>query len=285
MSTVVKITLSGRGPDTDAPTVEDALDELRDYLDIFRGVEEAVAGTQVSAIDWRLVDAKRSSPLAFDLQPFPKDYAVNIDQRVEIVLTETAVGLSALQTRAERPRHFTNPVMRKAHRVFQRVTNGLSRSEIDFGAKLPAMRLTPTVARDAARNVDQVLTPPDKPYKEIGSVEGYINGAEMDGFGRRVIYVIERISGETVKCLVMPEALRGLEARELRDIWRYRRAEVYGLIHFQALGKVEHIEAQDVRFLRYREDLPQVDDIIDPDFTGGMRTEEYLDRLRDGTLT
>ncbi len=285
MGTVVKITISGRGPDTDAPTVEDALDELRDYLDILRGVEEAVAGTQISAIDWRLVDARRGSPLAFDFQPFPKQYAVNIDQRVEIVLTETAVGLTALQARAERPRHFTNPVMRKAHRVFQRVTNGLGISEIDFGTNLPAMRLTPKIARNAARNVDQVLTPPDRPYKEIGSVEGYINGAELDGFGRRVIYIIERISGETVKCLVTPEALPGLETRELRDVWRYRRAEVYGRIHFQALGKIEQIEAQSVRFLRYRADLPQVDDIIDPDFTGGMRTEEYLDRLRDGTLT
>jgi hypothetical protein len=285
MSAVVKITISGRGPETDAPKVEDALDELRDYLDILRGVEESLAGTQTSAIDWRLVDARRSSPLAFDLQPFPKDFAVNIDKRVALVLTETAAGLAGLQNRAERPRNFTNPVMRKAHRVFKRVTDSLSLSEVDFGTTLPSVRLTPTVARNAARNVDQVLTPPDRPYKEIGSVEGYLNGAERDGFGRRVIYLIERISGDPVKCLVQPEALPGLETRELRDVWRYRRAEVYGRIHFRALGKIEQVEAQRVRFLRHSADLPQIDDIIDRDFTGGMKTEEYLDRLRDGTLT
>jgi hypothetical protein len=285
MSAVVKITISGRGPETDAPKVEDALDELRDYLDILRGVEEAIAGTQTSAIDWRLVDARRSSPLAFDFQPFPIDFAVNIDKRVAIVLTGTAAGLAGLQSRAERPRYFTNPVMRKAHRVFQRVTDSLSLSEVDFGALLPSMRLTPTVARNAARNVDQVLAPPDRPYEEIGSVEGYLNGAELDGFGRRVIHIVERVTGDPVKCLVLPEALTGFETRELRDIWHYRRAEVYGRIHFRALGKIEQIEAQRVRFLRQRADLPQIDDIIDPDFTGGMKTEEYLDRLRDGTLT
>jgi hypothetical protein len=285
MSTVVKITISGRGAETDAPTVEDALDDLRDYLDILRGVEEAVSGTQQSAIDWRLVDASRRSPLAFDFQPFPKQFAVNIDQRVEIVLAETAAGLTALQARAERPRHFTNPVMRKAHRVFQRVTNGLSLSEIDFGKTLPAVRLTPTIARNAARNVDQVLTPPDKPYKEIGSVEGCINGAELDGFGRRIVHIIERISGEPVECLVTPGALPGLEVRELRDVWHYRRTEVYGRIHFRAPGKIEQIEAERVRFLRSRTDLPQIDDIIDPEFTGGLRTEEYLEKLRDGTLS
>jgi hypothetical protein len=131
---------AGERPDTDAPTVEDVLDELRDYLDILRGVEEAVAGTQTSAIDWRLADTRHSSPLAFDFEPFPKHYATNIDQRVAIVLTETSTGLVPLQSRAERPRHFTNPVMRKALRVLQRVTNDLSLSEVDFGGTLPAVR-------------------------------------------------------------------------------------------------------------------------------------------------
>ena len=31
-------------------------------------------------------------------------------------------------------------------------------------------------------------------------------------------------------------------------------------------------------------ELPSVDDILDEDFTGGLRTEEYLERLRNGQL-
>ena len=105
MATVVKISVSGHGPGTDAPTVEDAIDELRDYLDIFRGVEEAVAGTPNSAVIWRMVDAKRASPLAFDIQAFPKQYATNIDDRVEIILTATARGMATLQARAGEASH------------------------------------------------------------------------------------------------------------------------------------------------------------------------------------
>ena len=175
--------------------------------------------------------------------------------------------------------------MRKAHRVFQRVTNGLNLSEVDFGAGLPAVRITPTVGRNAARNIDLVLAAPDKPYQEVGSIEGYIHGAALDGFGRHVVYLVDRITGDEVKCLVTNEARPELESREIRDIWRYRRIQVSGRVHFHGPGRIDYVEAQHVRFLRNREDLPQIDDVIDPDFTGGMKSEEYLERLRDGTLS
>jgi hypothetical protein len=45
------------------------------------------------------------------------------------------------------------------------------------------------------------------------------------------------------------------------------------------------VDAEEFIFLRQRSDLPQIDEIIDPDFTGGIRTEEYLEKLRDGTLS
>jgi hypothetical protein len=265
LARIVKISVRGHGPETDAPAVEDAIDELRDYLDIFRGVEEAVAGAPTSAVIWRMVDARRSSPLAFDIQAFPRYFATDISDRVEIILTETARGMATLQARAERPRHFTNSVMRKVHRVFQRVTDGLILSEVDFGAELPPARITPTVGRNAARNVELILPTPDKPYQEIGSIEAYVHGAALDGFRRRVLYVTDRIT--------------------VRDLWRNRRVQVSGRIHFVGSGKIDHLDVQNVRFLRNRSDLPQVDDIIDPDFTGGMRSEEYLERLRDGTLS
>ncbi len=41
MGRVVKLRISGRGSETDAPTVEDALDQMRDHLDVMKGVEEA----------------------------------------------------------------------------------------------------------------------------------------------------------------------------------------------------------------------------------------------------
>jgi hypothetical protein len=285
MSRTIKLTISGKGAGTDAPTVEDALDQIRDYLDILRGVEEAVAGTPTSALDWRLVDASRNSPLAFEIQAFPRQYATNIDQRAEIVTTETARGLAIIQVRPERPPHFTNHVMRKAHRIFERATNGIGVSEADFGKSLPKVHITPTIGRNGARNIDMVLTRPEKPHQELGSIEGYFQGIERGGWDRRVAYVIDRITGETIRCVVSDTLAPELESREIGEVWRYRRVEVRGRIHFSGGGRVDHLAADEFIFLRQRSDLPQIDEIIDPDFTGGIRTEEYLERLRDGTLS
>ncbi|MGH8515725.1 MAG: hypothetical protein ACREV8_17640, partial [Gammaproteobacteria bacterium] len=75
----IKLVISGKGTGTDAPTVEDVLDQLRDYHDILKEVEEAVAEDGYRAIDWRIVNASRNSPLSFEFEAFPHDFAVNID--------------------------------------------------------------------------------------------------------------------------------------------------------------------------------------------------------------
>jgi hypothetical protein len=285
MSRVIEIRISGAAPETDAPDADDALDELKDWLAILRGVEAAAAGSPASALIWRIVGAKRNSPLTFQIEAFPKDFATNVDHRVDIVVTETARGLATLQARAERPPHFTDEVMIRARRFAERVSNGLGLAEVDFGRDLPGFRMTGSSARAVTRNVDLVLNSPDAPYREVGSAEGYLQAVERDGFGRPVARLVERVTGQSVKCIVTGLALAELETREIRDIWRYRRIQVYGLIHFAGLGNIDHIDAQGFRFMRGRSELPQIDDIMDPEFTGGMRSEQYLERLRDGTLS
>lgn len=287
MAKVIKFTISGHGADTDAPPAEDVLDQIRDYLDILNGVEKAASGSPGSAIIWRITDASRKSPLALNIEAFPKHFATNIDDLYRIVVRDTARGLEVLQSRAERPPNFTDDVMKKAHRAFERVTNGIGMSGADFGDDLPKITLTPTIARNAARNIQTVLASPDRPYQEIGSVEGNLNGIELDGFGRRVAHLTARVSGQQVKCIIPREAtsmIRDLEMIEVRDIWRSRRVVVFGRIHFRSLGNIEHVIADGICFLRQRSELPQVDDIIDLNFTNGTRSEDYLEGLRYGPL-
>ena len=274
MQRKVKFTITGHSEGTDAPSVDDMLDQLRDFIDILKGVEEAASGSSTSAIVWRVVDAKRSSPLAIEIEAF----ATNIDQRVAIVVTETARGFAMLQHRAERPRYFTDNVMRKAQRAFNRVTNGLGRSGIDFGGGLPKVDITATAGRNAACNVELVLARPDRPYREFGSIEGRLQSVERDGFGRRVVHIRDPITGDIVKCLVEAEAAQTLEGLEVKDVWRSQRIVASGMVYYRGLGAIEHLIANEIRVLKPRSDLPQFADIIDPDFTGGLSSIEYLAR-------
>ena len=120
-----------------------------------------------------------------------------------------------------------------------------------------------------------------KSYKELGSIEGNAQSVERDGYGRRILWVRYRLTGENVKCIVSGAAEQELEQHQIKDVWRYRRVQVSGMLHYKGIGILREVEAIRVRFLRDRNELPSVDDILDPNFTGGLRSEDYLARLRD----
>jgi hypothetical protein len=285
MGRTIKITISGRGAGTDAPSADDLLDQIRDYLDILRDVEEAVAEDGRAAIDWRVVDAKKASPIEFALEAFPRQYAVNVDRRATEVARVTAAGFAMLQERAERPPYFRDRTLVRAERMFERVTNGLDFSGIDFGDDLPGVVITDTIARTAARNAAAALRAVrERPYREFGSIEGLNRGVFRDSKDRQILHITHRITGKRIKCILSGSALEKVEQHLIGEVLRGRRVRVIGIIFYSDLGKVSYVDATDIEFPRPRSDLPSANDILDENFTGGLRTEEYLERLRDGSL-
>ena len=80
-------------------------------------------------------------------------------------------------------------------------------------------------------------------------------------------------------------ATQAIEHHEIADIWKNKRVRVFGTIYYKALGQIFQVESDAVQFLRPREELPRPGEIVDEDFTGGLRSEEYLERLRNGNLS
>jgi hypothetical protein len=284
MGKTITIRISGGGPETDAPSIVDLLDQLRDYFDLLLLVEQTMAEDGQNAIVWRVTSAAKINPLTFTIQPFPRQFAVNVDERAGLVVDRAISGLQLLEGRAERPIFFSEKALLKAESLFERVTNGLERTEIVVD-DAPRVTITPAAARSAARNTRSILEPAGKPYKEIGSVEGYCQSVGKDGHGRRILYITPRLTGDEVKCVVSGEAARELEHFEVGDVWRGRRVSVFGTLHYKAAGYIWQIEASHITFLRKAGDLPDIADILDPNFTGGLRSEDYLERLRDGNLS
>ena len=281
MSKKVRLSVSGRGTDTDAPTVEDFLGQIRDYFDLLAQVEATLAEDGESAIEWRIIGASKNSPLSIEAEAFPRQFGVNVDERAEYVVENVAAGLRQLHQAAQRPANFNNKALTAAQRIFDRVTNGLELNRFEHGGGRTAIELTTSIARTSADHVREILAPMSRPYKELGSIEGYFRGIDRDR-GRPVFLVRHRITGDVVKCFVSGEAERELSVREIGDVWKNRRLQIHGTIHFKAAGRVAHVDATEVRFLRDRNELPDIDDIADVDFTGGLKSEEYLERLRDG---
>lgn len=285
MSKRIKIKISGKGMGTDAPTVDDLSNQLRDYFELLDMVEQTLAEDGQVAIDWRIVEATTNSPLTFTVEAFSRQFAVNVDNRAQLVVAQTTLGIKALQVRSERPPYFNDKALDKAQRLFERVTNGLDQTEILIDDESDSINLTPTVARRGAQHVREVLQPIVRPYKEIGSLEGYFQSVSQDGHGRKILQMRGRITGDEVKCIVGRDAERELAHCEIGDVWKKRRISVTGLIHFRGPNNISHIEATSIRFFRSNNELPDIDDIIDPNFTGGLRSEDFLERLRNGRLS
>jgi hypothetical protein len=281
MSKRVTLSVSGRGSGTDAPTVEDFLGQVRDYFEVLTQVEATLAEDGESALEWRIVGASKKSPLSIEAEAFPRQFGVNVDRRSELVVENVAAGLRQLQQAAQRPAFFNNKALTAAQKIFDRVTNDLESTRFEHDNGQPAIELTMSVARASAVNVRQVLAPANRPYKELGSVEGYFRGIDRDR-GRPVFWIRHRLTGDEVKCFVTGDAEREISIREIGEVWKNRRLQVRGIIHFKAAGRVSYIEATEVRFLRERTELPDIDDIADVEFTGGLKSEDYLTRLRDG---
>ena len=171
MTRKITLRIKARG-ESNSPTVDDLLEQVRDYFEILKGVEEAVAEDGAQKLEWRIVGATTNSPINLEAAAFAKEFAVNIDHRADVVARRVAYGLHQLQSLGERPPYFTNRVLLRAEKFFERVTNGLEQTSVDYGPDLPALDLTVAAARLAVSNTRSILSPQNRPYQEQGSIEG-----------------------------------------------------------------------------------------------------------------
>ena len=285
MARSVTFKISGRGAEDDAPSAEDFLRQFSDLVDILEGVEQAVAGGTKGDIEWRITSASRNSPLEIVVTPYSKEFGVSIDDRVGVVTTAIASGLQAIDSGATQPPYFSEPVLGKLERMARRTLDGLAATNIDFGPDLPALQMSRASALRISQNLKSILSPNEKPYEEIGSIEGFFSGVERDGYGRPVLYLKHRLSGDKIKCLVSESAISEVGEERIATVYDRRRILVTGRIKYKSLGNIREVVADHVQVIQKKEGLPSIEDIQDPNLTGGMLSEEYLERLRDGRLS
>jgi hypothetical protein len=281
MARPVRVTITGTADTvSDAPTVEDLIGQLRDLADVFRGVERALLPRRGGELVWRITDASRNSPLSLELTPYSHDAGAEVAERAAKVEKATADGLLALWRGEERPAYFTDDILPKARRIYQRVRNGLAGTTIWFEADVAdPIIIDRPAAEQEEHAAERAKGEASIPYREIGSVEGYITKPELDGFGRAILRFKSRLAGAEVKAYASGEAFHQVEALRLSDVWHGARVRVYGLIHYKGLGQIEAINASGIELLD-TEPLPGISDIIDPSFTGGLSTEEFLKQQR-----
>lgn len=282
MAKPIKITIKGSvDSGTDAPTVDDFLGQVRDFLDILRGVEKAVSDDGENEIVWRVTNAQMNSPIWVELTPFAKDPAIFVDDRAEKVERVAMEGIVAFNNGNQRPLYFNDEVMRKARQIHNRVTNGLSDTKFEFSKSVSDVPIL--IDRVIARKVEAAYRAAQKlapiPYRELGSIEGYVSKAELDGLGRAILHFRSRLDGVEIKAIATGKAFSQVESLRLSDVWHGSRVRVFGTISYRSLGVIDGLNATGIELLDQSK-LPGIDEIVDEGFTGGLTAEDYLAEIR-----
>ena len=278
----VRLSIKGAGEaGNNAPTVDDLLGQVRDFVEVLQGVEKALSDDHTNQIIWRVTDAERENPISFELTPFATNPAIYVGARAERVEQITFEGLAALQKGNLRPPFFNDDTLAKARRIHRRVTNGLAGTAFSLDASLgiDSVSIDTTNARAVESGFLAEVTPAPIPYREYGSIEGFVTRAELDGYNRAILRFRDRLNGTEIKAIATGDAFQQIEALRLSDVWHGVRVRVHGTISYRSLGVIDGLNATGIEILD-RADLPGIDDIVDPTFTGGLSAEEYLKELR-----
>lgn len=284
MAKPIKITIRGtdnRG--NDAPTVEDLLSQIQDFVSLLHGVEGAIAQNGTVEIDWRVTNASKNSPLTIEVTPFPRNFAMNIDGRAAQVVLATSRGIDALASGSERPMYFSDTLIGRAERMFERVTNGLAETLVDTSEyeSVDSIRVSRELAGAAIKNLSEIRAPKAIEYRELGSVEGYITKIELDGYNRPLVWLKHRLDGQTVKCVTKGHALDSIGHYEVAEVLKGLRVQIFGLINYKDLEKISSVDADAIHVFASDKELPDMEDIVAPDFTKGIEASEYLRIIRE----
>ena len=286
MAEPIKISVKGtdtEGEGIDAPTVEDLLSQVQDFVSILHGVERAVAEDGKEHLVWRVTDATRNSPITFEVTPFPRTHGMNIDLRAAKVVGAAANGLAQIAECADRPLHFTDDVVKRAEQLNLRVSNGLSETRIDFSNYVATCQLemTPSAAVRTISHIAELKEPEPIKHRELGSIEGFITRVELDGFNRPIVWIRSRLDNQSVKCVSDKHGLDRIGHFEVAEVLRGLRVRVIGLIRFRDIERIELIEVESVQVFEPDQKLPDGDSIVSPDFTSGIEAAAYLETVRE----
>ena len=278
------ITIKVKGTDhggNDAPTVMDLLSQIQDHVTLMQDVEKAIAPDGKRQLEWRVTNVSMNSPIAFEITPDAKDYGTDIETHAKEVVVATARGLASLRDGKDRPHSFTDDAIRKTEKISRRVTNGLASTEVDFSEyEEQVYHLDHETAHRTVATLSKMTATLKNPHRELGSIEGFVKSVGRDGHGRPLIHLTGRFNGNEVKCIGTDGGLDRIGRLRVDQIMRGLRIRVFGNLHYKATDTVDRVDVDRAELFANEEELPGLDDIVEPNFTNGVEAVEYLKILR-----
>lgn len=254
----ITISVEGKTPD---PLVDPFLDAVGHSLDILRDLDAGIAMRQKPTLRWAIAHLHVDSPAVMTLRALPPTTGKDVSQDV---VDRYVDGLEQLERGEQLPAYFSEDGLNAAKRLAD-LTGGDERAVV---VRTPLRSVQ--VSQRISVNVDRMIK---KSYVSDGSVEGTL---EMVTLHENAYFrVYDAIQGWGVPCHFQQE-----DIDEVRGALG-RRVSITGRLRSDHLGKPESLHVSGIRVLG-AEPLPTANEIrgIARGMTGGLTSEEYLERVR-----
>jgi hypothetical protein len=234
---------------------------------MLRDLDAGISGEAKGSLDW-VVSGLGTGSLVVELESRTRVDDRNVGPEVT---TSFVNGLSQLEDEGRTPEYLSDAGMVRAQRLVKLVGKG-GISGLSVADPLREREIA--ITAKAAAHVDDLLL---ARRHAIGSVEGKLEMVSVHGRPRFIVY--SSLTHKAVTCQFDRERLLGAVKDALG-----KRVNVAGKVYSNGRGEPLRVLVERIRVLKDASELPTIAEIrgIDPDFTGGLSTEDYVRSLRSG---
>jgi len=245
-------------------------DAFHSAISALKEIDKGLSTFGAETIEWLIVDATSNSPISATIRGRSTSSGNGDGKEVVEVF---AAGVEQLNGANTCPPHFTKGALYHLRELANTARRFHLRPVVSTAAR------TVHVARELARNADwaiKVLHQEKNRYTEYGSLEGILRVLDVSN-KRDKLVIVDRLTGHETRCYLLCDELEA----KAREGWK-KRVIVTGTITVNKLTRDPiKIEVDDIRILRERSELPQIDELPAVDITEGVESSEYIRGLRD----
>ncbi len=235
-------------------------------------------------IVWKLVSAQTNSP-----EITVEGEAASLYASVDVSIparTQKSAFVRAFKSMIEGrvPKEWRNsPKAKLAREFIERNMNGVGYTEIVVSPGEPPITLDRNIARQSVERLKIAPVHQFHAHEEMGSLEGVLLQIGTH-HNKPALSVRDRLSRNLVTCIITESMREEIDKQvHAEHVWKHREVIVRGTLLYNNRGEIYQAIADSISLI----DRPKhisLDDIYDPDFTGGLGAAEYLERLREGDL-
>lgn len=280
----IKLTIGDKGAEGFPATI---LDQVKDAICLLESVDKSQDKDGEGGIQWLLKGMSMKSPLQITIVPAPTQQLAK--SKVSQRASKVAQGLTKIMDHLESgeskssSKGYDQASLGSLKRLIGRVHKESLATKFDFseyGLFKPVI-ITKANVPQLSENAKKLKI---SKFIEFGSIEGYVKEVERMANKEPCVIIEERLHGQKIKCTFKKGSQKDLLDKTLDNLLKGMRVLFHGQISYKSrsdLEKVDHVIVEETKLFPPDSELPDIEDLYDPNYTEGEDPVAYIRKLRD----